>query len=289
MSFPGFGRYAASLSMAAALLAACGALRQAQDDTPPIGPQGVAPQAPVHAADTGAPCVYLLSTTVASNLSDTHIWGPHCSVYINYTANMSSSRITAAKILYAGAVPKEHGAKFPEATPAPGPIVSDPCSTIPGCAYLMDHSPSTPVCGPAGNYRDVTLSPGCYNRLTLSGTDTLKPGLYVINGPLQLNNSNITGSGVTIYLTANARTTNFSNSTLTLSAPASGDYDGVLFYRPALQSAGINFSSCSCNFTGILYFPSTPVTYSGDGDNYQLLIFGQLSISTSKGIRFGPR
>src|ERR1700684_3605004 len=109
---------------------------------------------------------------------------------------MSYSTIVAAKILSSGAPPNEMGAMFPEATPAPGPTVNDPCSTIPGCSYLMDHPPSTPKCGPSGHYDHVTLSPGGYNNLSLSGTDTLNPGLYVINGQFHVNNADVTGSGV---------------------------------------------------------------------------------------------
>jgi hypothetical protein len=204
------------------------------------------------ASATEGPCIYLLSTSLVSNLSNARIIAPKCYIYINDTANMSYSTIVAAKILYSGAPPNEMGAMFPEATPAPGPTVNDPCSTIPGCSYLMDHPPSTPKCGPSGHYDNVTLSPGCYNNLSLSGTDTLNPGLYVINGQFHVNNADVTGSGVTIYMTANVQDTNFSGARLTLSAPTSGNYNGMLFYRPPWQSASINFSTCTCDFTGIL-------------------------------------
>jgi hypothetical protein len=182
---------------------------------------------------------------------------------------MSYSTITAAKILYSGPPPNEIGAEFPEATPAPGPTMNDPCPTIPGCSYLRDHPPSISKCGPSRHYSNFTLSPGCYNNLSLSGTDTLNPGLYVINGQFHVNGANVSGSGVTIYMTANVQDTNFSSARLTLSAPTNGNYNGVLFYRPPWQSATINFSTCTCNFTGILYFPTTPVNYADTGGNYQ--------------------
>jgi hypothetical protein len=267
------------LSAAAASLSACGGLQ------PPIGVPSAITQS---RAATERPCIYLLSTSLVSNLSNTRIIAPNCSIYINDTANMSYSTIVGAKILYSGSPPREIGAMFPEATPAPGPTVNDPCPTIPGCSYLMNHPRSTNKCGPSGHYNNVTLSPGCYNNLSLSGTDTLNPGLYVINGQFHVNNADVTGSGVTIYMTANVQDTNFSSARLTLSAPTSGNYNGMLFYRLPWQSASINFSTCTCNFTGILYFPTTSVDYSDTGGNYQLLIFGQANLSNSETLRFGP-
>ncbi|HLY03839.1 MAG TPA: hypothetical protein VKR56_15240 [Candidatus Cybelea sp.] len=278
MRISAFIHYAFSSFAAAALLAGCGGLPQSFDSA-----QG----GPARAA-MGAPCVYLLSTSEASNLSNSQIVAPNCFIYINDTANMSYSVITAAKILYSGPAPREIGAMFPEATPAPGPTVNDPCPTIAGCSYLMDHPPSISKCGPARQYNNSTVSPGCYKGLTLSGTDTLSPGLYVINGQFHVNNADVSGSGVTIYMAATVQDTNFSSARLTLSAPTGGNYNGMLFYRPPGQDASINFSTCTCDFTGILYFPTTPVNYEDTGGNYQLLIFGQANFSTSEHLHFGP-
>jgi hypothetical protein len=284
MNSSGLGRYALFSCVAAAMLAGCGTPGQLFD--------GVYPERPPSIGASGArqgACLYLLSTTQVSNLSHTQISGPDCFFYINDTANMSYSTITAAKILYAGAPPNETGATFPAATPAPGPAVSDPCPKIRGCSYLKNHPPSTSNCKSGGFYENVTLSPGCYTNLNLSGTDRLNPGLYVINGKqLHLQVSNVTGRGVTIYLTASVSDTNFSDSSLTLSAPVRGKYKDVLFYRPGRQDASINFSSGTFNFTGILYFPTSQVNYSSNSGNYQVLIFGQANFSTSVGLRFGP-
>jgi hypothetical protein len=287
-------RLALRISISAALLSGCGGSQT------PIGASGAIPQATARGAHTGesqppsapaarqGPCMYLLSKSQVSNLSYTQISGPDCFFYINDTANMSYSTITAAKILYAGQAPNETGATFPEATPAPGPAVNDPCPKIRGCSYLKNHPPSTSNCKSGGPYMNVTLSPGCYHNLNLSGTDRLKPGLYVINGAqFHLQASNVRGRGVTIYLTASVSDTNFSSSSLALSAPVRGKYKDVLFYRPPQQNNSINFSTCTCNLTGILYFPTAQVDYSSNSGNYQLLIFGQANISTSIGLRFG--
>lgn len=274
---------ALSTGIALVLLVGCGGSQ------PPVGalvdmPQGLA----IVPNEIGGPCIYLLSTSEESDLSHTQITGPNCYVYINDTANMSYSTITAAKILYAAGTPNETGATFPEATPAPGAVVSDPCPTLSGCSYLTNHPPSTSNCHPDEHYTNATISPGCYDGLNLTGNDKLEPGLYVIDGSqFHVNNATVTGNGVTIYMTAATSDNNFSSAHLTLSAPTGGNYNGVLFYRVPSQTAAVDFSTCTCDFTGILYFPTAPVNYASADGNYQLLIFGQANFSTDGNLRFG--
>ena len=286
-----FSGYALSAGIATALLSGCGALPLSQRAL--SGVEGPAPAA------KGAPCIYLLSTNRVSNLSNAQIRARRCYIYINDTANMSYSTITAAKILYSGSAPKEEGAKFPEATPAPtppAPAVSDPCRTIPGCSYLTQKPPATSGCS-AGNFNGNGQTIGtagsvtCFSMLTISGQNEVVCGLIEITGSqLHLNASSITScsSGVTFAMSSNTDDTNFSSATLTLSAPQTGKYKDVLFYRDASQNAGVDFSTCRCNFAGVLYFPTTAVDYSGSGCNYQLLIFGQANISTSSRLCIRP-
>jgi hypothetical protein len=293
MRILGFGRYAVSICVASAVFAGCGALplslSKGQDDMqPPIGARA--------AMSIEGPCIYLLSTTEgASNLSNAQIHARRCYIYINDTANMSYSTITAAKILYGGSPPNEMGATFPEATPAPGPTVKDPCPKIPGCSYLLKHPPATSGCSP-GNFNGNGLTIGgpgevtCFSTLTISGENETVCGLIEITGSqLHLQGSSITScsSGVTFAMSSNTSDTNFSDSTLTLSAPQTGHQKDVLLYRVKSQSNSVNFSTCSCDFTGILYFPTTPVDYAETACNRQLLIFGQANLSNSEPLCFG--
>jgi len=232
-------------------------------------------------------CVYLLSPTQVSDISNAHIEAPHCGIVINATANMSNSTIDVASIAYSGSTPNISGASFLEATPAPSLPAADPCPEISGCAYLKNNPPSTSGCGAGGTFSNTTLGPGCYQSLTLTGTDTLGAGLYVINGQFHLNNATVSGSGVTIYMTANVHDTNFSNAKLNISPPTSGNTSGVLLYRNPAQGSALDFSSCTCNFSGLLYFPTTQVNYSNAGGNYTVLIFGNANFSTSSTLDFG--
>jgi Putative Flp pilus-assembly TadE/G-like len=239
----------------------------------------------VTASNTG--CIYLLSTTQQSDFSNSKVDAPQCGIIINDSANMSNSWIDAASIGYAGPGPNISKATFPEATPAPILAVADPCPEIPGCAYLANNPPSTSGCSAGVTFNNVTLSASCYNSLTLTGTDTLSSGLYVINDQFHLNNATVSGSGVTIYMTANVSDTNFSNAHLTLSPPTSGNTTGVLFYRVPTQSSALDLSTCTCNFSGLLYFPTTQVNYSKLGGNYTVLFFGSANFSASNTTDFG--
>lgn len=296
MSRVAAARCVLGITIAAALLGACAGSQTPID--PPAGVQ--ARLARPHAARprVQAPCVYLLSETEgASDLSHMHIGAPNCYLYINDTANMSYSTIKAAKILYAGGPPNEEGAHFPEATPAPGPAVADPCPTIRACAYLTNHPPATTGChnGFFDGSGYTIGAPGrvtCFSSLTISGDNETVCGLIEITGSqLHVNNSDIRScrSGVTFYLSAETSDTNFSNASLTLSPPKTGKYKNLLFYRVKSQDASINFSNCSCDLAGILYFPTAQVDYASTGRSYQLLIFGQVNFSTSN-LRLGnPR
>jgi hypothetical protein len=277
-------RWAFSIAVAAALFGGC------------AGSQ--APFEPVargQAARIQAPCVYLLGAVEDSDLSHIRIAAPNCYFYINASANMSYSTIKAARILYAGAPPNEMRARFPEATPAPGPVVSDPCPTIRGCEYLTNHPPVTSGC-PNGFFDESGQTIGdagqvtCFNKLTIGGENETVCGLIEITGiQLHLNNSSISScsSGVTFAMSSKTSDTNFSSANLTLAPPKAGKYRDVLFYRVKSQSANVNFSTCRCNFAGILYFPTTAVDYTSTGSRYQLLIFRQVNFSADSRLRLG--
>lgn len=246
-------------------------------------------QAAAIVSGSGTACIYLLSATTQSDITNAHINAPGCGIVINDSANMSNSTIDMNSIAYAGPAPNVSGATFPEAAPAPSLPVADPCPRISGCNYLANNPPSLTNCT-AGNYTNATIGPGCYSSLTLSGTDTMNTGIYVINGQFHLNNATVTSAsgGVTVYMTANVQDTNFSNANLNLSPMTTGNTAGVLMYRVPAQTSALDFSTCTCNLGGLLYFPTTQVNYSNTGSQYSVLVFGNANFSTSHANDFGP-
>ena len=90
-----------------------------------------------------------------------------------------------------------------------------------------------------------------------TGAATLWPVHYVVTNSLNFNSATVTGNGVTIDMTAGASNgATFNKATLNLSAPASGNTAGVLFYRDPAQTAAVNFNKCTCNLSGLVYFPT---------------------------------
>lgn len=134
------------------------------------------------------------------------------------------------------------------------PYVADPFAGVP--------APPVGSCG-------TTSGPGTYcGGLSFKGTVNLAPGTYVINGgSLDFGaNANITGSGVTFYLTNGATLTMNGNATANLSAPTSGTYQGLLFYGDRTQGNAVNKinGDSSSLLTGTIYFPTQEVEFLGN-------------------------
>lgn len=109
---------------------------------------------------------------------------------------------------------------------------------------------------------NITLNPGVY----CGGIDvrsnknvTFNPGTYVIkDGPLKLrSNSSGTGAGVFFYFTGNNGVIDFdSNSAIDFTPPASGDYNGTLFYQDRNFGGTHRLNSNTANnLDGLIYLP----------------------------------
>jgi hypothetical protein len=147
-------------------------------------------------------------------------------------------------------------------TSTPAPVLG----ILPSGDPLNRTAPQIPaVCAAA--LTAGSANPGCYNGISIAGgaTVTLTPGLYVINGPFSLGAlSTLTGTGVTIYL--NNTTTNpitiDPTATMTLSAPTSGTWNGILFFGSSTGTFALTGTAGS-NLQGIIYLPSATLDLSG--------------------------
>jgi hypothetical protein len=137
------------------------------------------------------------------------------------------------------------------------PYVADPYASVPA-----------PSVGSCSSGSGSELNPGTYCGLTLQGNVTLNSGVYVISGgTLKINASaNVTGTGVTFFLTNGATLQINGNATLNLSAPTSGSYKGLVFYGDRTQATAKNTinGTASSNITGAIYFPSQEVDFLGN-------------------------
>jgi hypothetical protein len=152
------------------------------------------------------------------------------------------------------------------------------------------NSGSYTFCGPVdivGNSA-VTLQPGTYYggiQITGNANVTFSPGTYVLAGGgfSVTGNSTLTGNGVTFY---NTSATGFAyapidltgNETANLNAPTSGNMEALLFVQDpsiATGSAGITIvGNSSSTFNGIIYSPTTALTYVGNsgGSGYTVIV-----------------
>jgi hypothetical protein len=98
---------------------------------------------------------------------------------------------------------------------------------------------------------------------------TMNPGTYVFTGNLDMTgNGSLNGTGVTLYFAApNGQLggPGNGNTTLNLTAPTSGPYNGLLIYQDPndTNTAELNGTPIS-NFTGIVYMPNAELMLSGN-------------------------
>ena len=117
-----------------------------------------------------------------------------------------------------------------------------------------------------------TMSPGNYSgTFPPSGVATLNPGTYCVNGDFKLNaNDKLTGNGVTIVMNTGTLKWNGS-SEVTLTAPASGNYKGLLIYAPPSNSYAtgnneINIDgSGNAHISGTVLAQNLPCYFAGSG------------------------
>lgn len=142
---------------------------------------------------------------------------------------------------------------------APGaPYLDDPYAARSYPANL-----ATPTNFPNGG----TISPGAYKG-TIHGPITMLPGIYYVDGPsFGMNGGgSIYGRGVTIVLTGNAAGNIINgNSTIDLTAPASGPTAGIVLFGDrsvAHTTFKINGGSAQ-SWGGAIYLPNTDLTFVG--------------------------
>lgn len=171
--------------------------------------------------------------------------------------------------------------------PIPDPLGGLPAPPVAGasCVTSGTGTAADPFTGSASGMSSAGVySPGVYcGGFTFHGHPgvTFNPGTYIIaGGGMTVTGGTISGSGVTFYFTGSQSSQHFSgepaygaldihgNGTLTLSAPASGTYGGVLIYSDrsisAATSGSVTINGTSNNgFNGAVYFPNSDVTFSG--------------------------
>ena len=200
-------------------------------------------------AGTGG-CIYVMdpaqspSMTVAGNGNITS----DCGIYVNSSASTALSvngnaTITGSLVHVVGGTQIGSNASV-NPTPVTGSqAVADPLANIPAPTFGgCDHT-SYSVSGGT-----VTLSPGVYcGGISISSTTnvTFSPGNYILNGGgfAVSGQATLNGAGVFFYNTASAGypfgpVLMAGGSSTTLTAPTSGEYQGILFFQDRSITSG---------------------------------------------------
>jgi hypothetical protein len=254
-----------------------------------------------------AGCVYALNRDTSNSNNGVFVNGTTSSVFacaVFSNANFRStggSCIVAPQASYSGTYSNSNGSD-PNCGPASlghGLPVADPIAS----RYTI---PATSPCA-YNNYKQtsgaaITLSPGIYcGGIEIGGSVpsvTFSPGTYVlVGGGMRIGSGvSATGIGVTFFNTYPGTQMNKydgikidTSGTVNFSAPTSGAYKALLFYQdPRVEWASNNGSTLtpgtSGTFEGIIYFPTTDLTYSGSSSTslsggYTILVAYNFKIS----------
>ncbi|HKF52521.1 MAG TPA: pilus assembly protein TadG-related protein [Candidatus Acidoferrales bacterium] len=147
----------------------------------------------------------------------------------------------------------------------------------------------TPPCSPCTGGTAVnatsttTINPGTYTSISLSGngTVTFNPGVYVLDGTgagagITCNGTpTLNGNGVVFYFTGGSTFNCTGNDTINLVGPSSStcpscpsEYDGILMYQDPNDTVGPSLGgNTGANYQGVLYFPSSEVTFFGNNSS----------------------
>jgi hypothetical protein len=228
-------------------------------------------------------CIYVLdngNTAGALNASGSaSLTASSCDIWINSSSSSAllesgSATLTASQIEVHGGTNISGSATAHPAPTTGAAVIADPLANLP--------APAVSTTCLATNYNisgtaTASLGPGVYcGGMTMSGSAVVNlqsNSIYILNGGgLNVSGSvQLTGTNVMFFLTGQHGYTsapmNLSGSAIiSLTAPASGSYRGVLVYQDrssTYASSNTISGSVPINGSGTFYFPSTKLNLSG--------------------------
>ena len=219
-------------------------------------------------------CIYTLGrngTDVSMNGNTAISTG--CGLYVDSNSSSAISivgangQITAsggASVNVVGNVSTHSPGQISPSANTGATLASDPFSGM--------TAPSTGACLTYSG--QAVLDPGTYcNQISINnGTLTFNPGTYIfqngidIGGNATVNNNSTGGDGsggVTFYVTG-GNVNLHGTPSVTLNAPTSGTYKGILFWQASTDTNSANLKGGSSMFVnGVLYFPTAALTFNG--------------------------
>lgn len=238
-------------------------------------------EATVLGKKSGKPvCVLTLSSTASPALSitgSTDVNIQQCGLHSNSTASPSVSNtgagsLTAECVSASGGIGTMAGTTFTDpdcpTAKANRPAIIDPYLDIDVPANVAAMPCLTPNFANGG----MELVPGryCGKDLAPRGLTTfVSPGVYIFDGIgiFARAKASMVGDGVTLIFMNGGHLDNSNGGQMTLTAPTTGPYAGILMYSDRNTSnPSLNFlfnGNQSAKLEGVLYFPTQRVDFRG--------------------------
>jgi hypothetical protein len=239
-------------------------------------------------------CAYLLATTGIAVLNDTaggSFTSTSCAVYVD-SSNADAASITGGGKFQVGSLNVVGGVHANTGdlgtttvntgiAPFPDPLAAVPEPTPGSC---MTFTGST------------SLTPGTYCggiKITSGSATTMASGIYIMlgGGFTDTGGGSLTGNGVMIYNTFNsthafAPVDITAGGAVTLSAPTSGPYQGILFFEDRNAPSGETDTLTGggqMNMVGDLYFRNSTLTVTAGGSGNDVAIIANQMVYTGGG------
>jgi hypothetical protein len=226
---------------------------------------------------TAGGCIFVLDATDSGSLTmhDNATLSSQCGIYVNSNgagvlAMAGASSITTtghARTWVVGGVSTDPNASItPSAVTGivatPDPFASQmPTAPAAGaCEPTAEFKGSGTNIIPAGTYCDKVSQGG-------SGTLILSSGIYVLQAGISVKESaSLSTSGpITLYISGGGVNLVGSGG-VTLSAPTSGNYQGIAVWQPASNASAAKIvGGATQAIAGLVYMPSAAVVYTGNG------------------------
>lgn len=238
---------------------------------------------------SGSPCIVTLDPGDKQTgllINGTPDVAASCGVQVNGTGS-DALRINGSGTLRAGGAGAGIGV-VGGWSPSDGSGFTPTPVNIPHFQDPLIHLPVPDTSGACSTNAGPNFTPGKYcGGITINGagTYTFAAGMYILYGggmKITSTSANVTGTGVTFYNTGTANgafaykpVSIAGGGTITLTAPTSGTYGGILFFQDRNYTCPSGNGSCNNDtstfgggsneyLTGALYFPGTDVTYAGN-------------------------
>ena len=226
-------------------------------------------------------CIYALGAAGVTYTAAGNV-GASCGVVDNGDLN-GSGTLTAQSIGVEGVI------SATGATPAPVPLLVHPTDPL---AFLANSVPvpGTPCLpGLISAATPTILFPGTYcGGIALTGTGdvTFSPGVYIVTGGgIQFSGASglVSGAGVTFYNNGTTAISDTGAQTISLTAPTSGTYAGILFFQDAADTQAATFAGTgTTSLTGALYLPGAAVSLAANsGAAYTIVVANGITFTGS--------